>query len=85
MLRPKHLIVSQQHAVLVHEEITSHALGQFSYVRIQEHAVRTIIEGKPHYALLCMVSCRLFNPLQTNDTPMRHDLCELLWEFIWGF
>ncbi len=27
------------------------------------------------------------NPLPTNDTPMRHDLCELsisLWEFIWG-
>ncbi len=29
-----------------------------------------------------------FNPLPTNDAPMRHDLCELsisLWEFIWGF
>ncbi len=27
------------------------------------------------------------NPLPTNVTPMRHDLCELsisLWEFIWG-
>ncbi len=28
-----------------------------------------------------------FNPLPTNDAPMRHDLSELsisLWEFIWG-
>ncbi len=28
-----------------------------------------------------------FNPLPTNDAPMRHDLCKLsisLWEFIWG-
>ncbi len=28
-----------------------------------------------------------FNPLPTNDAPMRHDISELsisLWEFIWG-